>query len=471
MWPAALALACAHGAGDRPGRDSSLAWRYRVDVPAALDRLAVEVCFPGQPPRRLVVDDDDPAAVAALGDLQADGGTARIDHGAGAIVLGRLPPGACVRYAVDVDRLIDGSDSRQTTRFDDVVSIEPRMFLWRPATLFYEAEIEAELVLAPGVEASVSWEPRGDGRFRLPVTALTWASQAVFGKLVRQRVEAAGAVFDVAIVDRPRKLTEAGLERWLTTAADTVASLYGRFPTERMQVVLVPFPGAGGPVYFGMATRGGGPAALLLVASEAADHTFPGEWVAIHEFLHHGMPFIRHADAWMSEGFVTYYTEVLPTRRGFRSERSGWDALQDGFVRGRRDGTGLALEDESRDMHDTHSYQRVYWGGAAIALLLDVALRTGGGGRSLDEAMRHLLRCCARTPRVWPAEAALRELDTWAGSPIFRQTAATWLRASEFPELQETYRKLGVDVIKGSLTLNETAPAADVRRAIFARPP
>lgn len=469
--PWALALACAHDPRSGRAQDGSLGWRYRIDVPAALDRLGVEVCFTGAPPRRLVIDDDDAAAVAAVGDLEADGGSPRLDPGSGSIVLGKLPDGACVRYSVALDRLIDGADSRQTARFGDVVAVEPRLVLWRPATLYHEAQIDAELRLAPGVASSVSWEPLGEDRYRVPVTALMWASQAMFGPLVKQRVEAAGATFDVAIVDRPRKLSEAGLARWLSTAADTVAGLYGAFPTERMQVTIVPFPGAAGPVYFGMALRGGGPAVVLLVASEAPDHAFPGEWVAIHEFLHHGMPFVRHADAWLSEGFVTYYTEVLPTRRGFRSEQAGWDALEDGFTRGRRDGTGLTLAEESRDMHETHSYQRVYWGGAAIALLVDVALRLGGGGRSLDEGMRHLLRCCAHAPRMWPADEVLRELDAWAGRPFFAELAAAWLQASDFPALQDTYRKLGVDVIKGELTLNETAPAADVRRAIFARPP
>lgn len=469
---AALALGlwlagCAHAPGR--GQDGALRWRYRVEVPAEVDRLRVEVCFPERPPRRLVIDERDASAIAAVEQVTADGGAARLDSAAGAIVLGPLPPGACVRYAVALDTLLAGDGTRHQTRVGEVVSTDPRLWLWRPATLYYEAQIELSLALAPGVEASVPWEPLGEGRFDVPITALMWASHAVFGPLVRQRVEAAGATLDVAIVDNPRKLTAAGLARWLTTAADTVATLYGRFPAERMQVTVVPFAGGGGPVYFGMAMRGGGPAVLLLVSSEAADHEFPGEWVAIHEFLHHGMPFVRPEDAWLSEGFVTYYTEVLPTRRGFRSERAGWQALAEGFARGRRDGTGQDLRAESRDMHETRSYQRVYWGGAAIALLADVDLRAGE--RSLDGAMQHLRRCCAHAPRLWSATDLLRELDAWAARPVFVALASAWLRAPEFPDLEEVYRKLGVDVIKGIVTLHDAAPAADVRRAIFARPP
>jgi len=459
---------CAHAASR--GQDGALRWRYRVEVPAELDRLRVEVCFPEGAPRHLKIDEDDAAAVAAVADVEADGGPARLDVEAAAIVLGPLPAGACVRYSVAVDALLEGSGSRLHARVGEVVSVDPRLVLWRPAKLYYEADVALELALAPGVAASVPWPQVGEGRYHLPVTALMWASQAVFGALTTQTVEAAGATFSVAIVDQPRKLSEAGLAKWLTTAAETVATLYGSFPTERMQVVVLPFPGGGGPVYFGMALRGGGPSVQLLVSSEAADHTFPGEWVAIHEFLHHGMPFVQQGDAWLSEGFVTYYTEVLPTRRGFRSESAGWQALLDGFGRGRKDGTGQPLARESQQMHDTHSYQRVYWSGAALALLADVGLRLGDGERSLDAAMRHLLHCCAASPRMWSAADALRELDAWAGGPVFTELAQSWLPRAEFPELQALYRKLGLDVIDGEVKIRQSAPAAAVRRAIFARP-
>ena len=41
---------------------------------------------------------------------------------------------------------------------------------------------------------------------------------------------------------------------------------------------------------------------------------------------------------------------------------------------------------------------------------------------------------------------------------------------AEFPELGALYRKLGLDVIQGEVKIRQSAPAAAVRRAIFARP-
>ena len=239
-------------------------------------------------------------------------------------------------------------------------------------------------------------------------------------------------------------------------------------------------------MYFGMAVRGGGPAVMLLISSAAQDDAFPGEWVAIHEFLHHGMPFVDHDDAWLSEGFVTYYTELLRTRAGFRAETTAWTALLAGFERGRNSGVGMPLADESRQMHDNHAYQRVYWGGAAIALLADVALREAGS--SLDAAMRELRRCCAATPRIWPAEQVLATLDAWLEGaqalgpaappdpprpqlrPQLRPLVGPILRSADFPDLTAIYRKLGVSVVNGELTLDESAPFAHLRRASFTSP-
>lgn len=468
---AALAVASASCAHASPRAvDGAMRWRYHVRVPEALDRLEVELCFADGAPRRLILGDEE--AAAATVDVRAVSGaaTAALDREAATIVLGRAGPDACVAYAVAIEAALELGGSRQTARLGGAVSLDPQLWMWRPATLYEEIEVEVEFAPDPGVSVSVPWEPRGEQRYRAPFTTFTWSSQAVFGAFPKQVVEAAGARFDVAVIDLPRRLSEAGISRWLTTAAETVATLYGRFPAARMQVVVVPFPGGGGPVYFGMATRGGGPAALLLVASDAPDHAFPGEWVAIHEFLHHGMPFIRQADAWLSEGFVTYYTEVLPTRRGFRSERAGWQALHDGFTRGRQDGGGQTLAEASRDMHERRSYQRVYWSGAALALLADLALRSAGKG-SLDAAMRHLQRCCAGASRMWPASEVLRELDAWVGKPLFVELAAAWLPSDAFPSVESVYGKLGLDVIKGELTLDENASDAATRRAIFARPP
>lgn len=474
VWPwltLLLAPACAH----TTARPLPTGWHYAVTVAPDLGRLDVEVCFrrSGPLPTRLVADDD--AAVRFLVNPRDRAGRPlAVDADAGAITVGGAP---CLTYAVDVARMVEEVDSDAMARVGDAVSSSPHLWLWRPEALPDAAEVTLAFSLPDGLAVSVPWPRDGvDGPYRLSSTAFRWATQVVIGKFTADRFTAAGTDFQVAVMDRPRAISAAGIRRWLTTAAETVAGLYGRFPTPTLQVIVAPFPGGGDPVYFGMALRGGGPAVLLLISGAAADDEFPGEWVAIHEFLHHGMPFISHDDAWMSEGFVTYYTEVLRVRAGLRTQLASWRALLAGFARGSRSGTGASLADESAHMHDNHAYQRVYWGGAAIALLSDVALREAGS--SLDAAMRHLDACCGDTRRIWRADEILGEWGRWLGradlhtlvDPILGRGDGPWNSEGSFPELSSVYRKLGVNMVDEEPTLDESASIAHVRRAIFTSP-
>ena len=136
-------------------------------------------------------------------------------------------------------------------------------------------------------------------------------------------------------------------------------------------------------------------------------------------------------------------------------------------------------------MHENFAYQRVYWGGAAIALLADVALREAGS--SLDAGMRQLQRCCAPTLRVWPAGQILQAMDDSGpalqgprgqpnlaapnlAAPKLEALSSPILRSVAFPDLTPIYRKLGVSMVDGVPTLDESAPVAHLRRAIFSPP-
>lgn len=465
----AVSLSLAQGCAHAQPREVASTWHYDVAATEQLDRLDVTLCFSDKLPRTLVADESgaasyirNPRAVTGDRPLTLDHEEETLDT-TGAT-------GKCLSYSVDLARMAEEVEERHMVRVAGVVATTPRLWLWRPSRLIREAEVTLALKLPTGVQASVPWPvDRTPGRHRLPYTAFTWASQVVLGKFDALHFTAAGSEFDVAVMKLPREISDAGIQRWLATAATTVASLYGgQFPVPHMQVIVVPFPGGGDPAYFGMALRGGGPAVQLLISGSAGDDAFPGEWVAIHEFLHHAMPFVQREDAWLSEGFVTYYTEVLLARMGFQSERQSWQALLAGFGRGQRGGTGQTLADESRQMHENHAYQRVYWGGAAIALLADVALREAGG--SLDAAMQALQVCCAKTLRIWPSGQILQAMDDTGaahGYPSLSALSSPILRSADFPDLSPIYRKLGVSMVDGEPTLDESAPIAPLRRAIF----
>jgi hypothetical protein len=230
--------------------------------------------------------------------------------------------------------------------------------------------------------------------YRLSDAAFDWTSYAVVGRLRTLAFDAAGARFDVVVAGEPVRATDAGIRAWITAAAEAAGSVANaerpQFPRDRVHVLVQSTPGSG-VVHFGEVIRGDFAAVRLLLARDAPDDRLPGEWVAVHELSHLGMPWIDSDAAWMYEGLTTYYQEVLRARAGLLTPAAACDRIYAGFGRGRKGGTGRSLRDESRDMRETHAYMRVYWGGTAIALLWDVELRRRSDGKvSLDDALAEL---------------------------------------------------------------------------------
>jgi predicted metalloprotease with PDZ domain len=173
-------------------------------------------------------------------------------------------------------------------------------------------------------------------------------------------------------------------------------------------------------------------------------------------------------DAWLFEGLATYYTEVTRARAGIISPAEAYQHLLDGFARGRNGAGQQTLRDASREMRARHAFFRVYWAGAALAFLTDIAARRAGG-TTLDSALRSFAECCAASEEDWTAERVLARLDASLGAPRFADQARTWLDRKEFPDLDATLRALGVAPGAHGGALLTAAPEARLRDAIMAR--
>lgn len=458
-----------------PKRSAALeGWHYEVEVAPSLARADIQICFSGSPPDRLI-----PGlriADAYTHEVRAASGEPLPRKGRG-YALDALGEDACVDYWVDFAGLEDSAATgRMVGRTGESLMIRPSLWMWRPDMLPAQAEATMHFRMPAGMEVSVPWPVHGQGprggastTYALEHTAFHWLAYAVFGQLSIDRFERAGTEVELVTLDASITCPPDGLRTWVHGAMDTVALLFdGRFPRERLQLVVLPVEGSGeGTVYFGMAGRGGGPGIYVFMDDHAEAARLVGGWTTIHEMLHHGMPFID--EPWMAEGWVTYYTELMRTRMGFRSEAEGWRALAKGFDRGRRRGQALTLEQASARMHDEHLYQRVYWGGAATALLLDVQMRVDSdGARGLDDAMKELRRCCGDAVHLWPAQDLLKTLDAWYGRPLFTQTTQAVLSAEDFPDVNAALHAVGVEVHGDEIRLNDDPARAKLRRAIMA---
>ncbi len=292
-----------------------------------------------------------------------------------------------------------------------------------------------------------------------------WPSYSAIGQPTIRHLHVGGGDLEVALLG-PEFAHDPGPALALVEdGARALTTVHGDFPRPHVQVIVVPVHGDS-TVFFGKVVRGGGVAVHLLVNPTATAAELVGSWTATHEFQHVGLPFIR--DPWMGEGFASYYTELTRTRLGHRDEATGWAKLDAAFRRGRRGGHEASLRTLSRNTNSWLAYQRVHWNGAALAFLMDVALRKRTHNRlGLDDAIR-ALHPHMNHPRRIPAESVLEIWDAWLGEPLFSAIAARHLDSRQFPDLTAAYAWLGVIVDGDTVTLDDSAPGAAARRAMMA---
>ncbi len=463
----AVLLACLPAASAPP--EVKPGWDYVITLDEGFTKAEVRLCFRGFLPKRLVVGN--PGVLPAFR-YDAVKGAARLERRQESVVPVGLARGGCVAWQVDLEKLLGlGGRRGRARRVGRDLLVPPASLLLKPALWRAGLDVTVRFELAKGMRAAVPWPRTPDGKgYLLDRHALRLSALVAIGRMPVDGFQAAGATVDVAVLDGEHLATRTGIHTWLKGAILAQAQLHGRFPAQRLTVIVHPIPARSPSVVFGSAMRGGGPHVHLLIASSARDADLPGEWVGVHELGHIGMPWTYDTEPWLQEGFVTYYQEVLRARAGFLSETEAWQKLHEGFGRGRRSGGTRTLEHESREMGEHHTYHRVYWAGAAIALLIDVELRTRYPRRwSLDDLMRqwHASHGDTRSRATYGLKL-LQASDRRIGANVVRPIAAKHLASTSFPDLSAVFAQLGVVVEAGRVRLDDRAPLASFRRAIMA---
>lgn len=178
---------------------------------------------------------------------------------------------------------------------------------------------------------------------------------------------------------------------------------------------------------------------------------------------------MRRGGAWLSEGVASYYQEVLRARSGRISAQEAWQELHEGFERGKKASGNATLLQASANMYRDEAYMRVYWSGAAIALLADLQLRKQSGGKqSLDSALEKLSKCCQPWDRAWSARSLMEQLDDLTGTTLFSALYREHVTSADFPDLKDAYGELGLKVHAGEIQM-KAAPYAQLRDAIMRR--
>ena len=433
---------------------------YRLSLDESLDHISIEARLaPGI--SALTARNGDTEMLASLTDCDGK----RLRASRGHIRLGADQ--SCVRYDYPLRR-----SSQRVRLADDILVTSPSEWLWIP-TLGEGDRVLIELDVPETLRVSVPWQSIGSGAFALGPSPQSSRSNLVLGDFRNRTVPLPGAELRVALLDGPEQtLDEDKILSWLEAAANDVAGVYGRFPNPSPQVIVIASGpgrrgGSGSAVPFGHVIRDGGEAVRFFVNNDKSLDDYLGDWTATHEFAHLLLPYIDSRQKWISEGFASYYQNVLLARRGVYSEEDAWGRLNRSFNRANE------IDDPpSPNNTGKHPFWEVrmlvYWSGAAVALLADVELREMSDGKeSLDTVLGRLQSCCLPSHRQWRGNEFFAKLDELSGFEVFSRLYEEHADSRGMPDLTELCRKLGIKPVGDKVELLDDAPLVHIRRSIM----
>lgn len=461
-----LLLLCASGAS---AYAAPVQHEYRIEVSDDLAEMRVQARF-AEPVMRMAARDRNAADFLSHAENCTTGSRLR--------TRGRrlnLPDAGvrCVDYVIDLDDAAAG-DRRNRYLTDANVSVSPSKWLWRPA-VNEATEIRVDFDLPEGVRVAIPWKPLDAAGTRFLVQSSPESSHApaVIGRFGYYELEIAGATLRVALPDAEPSVDRDTVLRWLRATATDVSLTYGRFPNPSPFVIVTPIASerrwSNSAVPFGRVIRDGGETVELFVDQTRPLADYLGDWTATHEFSHLMVPYLNSGARWISEGFAQYYQNVLLARSGAYDQELAWQKIVSGLKRGAASQPGLS-PNQAADRGRRGARMKVYWSGAALALMADVELRERSGGReSLDTVLDSLQACCLPSDQVWTGREFFGQLDALLDEPIFVPLYERYADAAGFPDPNRDLARLGVRPGGSGILLDDDAELAEIRNAIMQR--
>jgi hypothetical protein len=249
--------------------------------------------------------------------------------------------------------------------------------------------------------------------------------------------------------------------RWVEQSAQAIVGYLGRFPQPQVELLLLPFDGAGvrGGTTFGVPS----PYVRLRLGTETTAEQFHDDWVLVHEMVHLAVPRVPRRQSWLQEGLATYVEGIARARAGLLPVPTLWAAMVHDMPQGLpRSG------DEGLD--HTPTWGRTYWGGAIFCLLADVQIRRRSAGRlGLEDALRGVLAAGGSYAVAWPLPKTLEVADAAVGQATLGELYALLKDCPAPIDLPALWRDLGVQTTgQASASFDDSAPLAAIRRAIAA---
>jgi hypothetical protein len=272
-------------------------------------------------------------------------------------------------------------------------------------------------------------------------------------------LKVAGAAIDVTLPDGPMKMSRQDLLGWVQASASTVAGYYfGRFPVPHLTLRIRSNNGSG--IRHGVTYAKDGGLILISVGTETEMAATKEDWVLVHEMIHLAFPSMPDEQHWIEEGISTYVEPVARARAGRMPVEEVWRSFVHDMPKG---------EPQAGDqgMDNTHTWGRTYWGGGMFCLVADVRIRERTKNRmGLEDALNGIIKADGSINDDWEIEKALAIADKTTGTTVLRDLYHEMRDKPAPVDLDQLWQKLGIEMKNGSVTFNDKAPEANIRKAI-----
>ena len=271
-----------------------------------------------------------------------------------------------------------------------------------------------------------------------------------------------GSRIDVTIESGEWKLSQADLIHWVQLAGEAVATYYGRYPVPHLVIRVSPFDGRG--VRHGMTWgRDGGGLIKIGVGTETIPAGLNEDWMLTHEMVHLAFPSMEDEHHWIEEGISTYVEPIARIQAGQMTALQMWTDLARDMRKG-------VPNPDDKGLDRTHTWASTYWGGALFCFMADVKIREQTQNKKgLQDALRGILNAGGDIRYDWKIQEALKAGDHATGTSVLTDLYAKMKDQPMPVDLSAMWKKLGVESDGNTVSLNDEAPLAAIRRAITSR--
>ena len=442
-------------------RGAEAVWRYEVQAGERARELTIEATLASSPTKELSVDEGAEPFIKDV-ELEDHGSWKRLQPKQGSWYAAACTSGCRLRYRVELGHCADRLGNETAARENAIIQAPPSTFLLHPTDAMegrdyrFHVRTPAGLTFVSGVHLA----PDGAAdTYQADTGDLPEAPYSAFGPFTVEKIERLGGRVDLALPRGRRGLADADVRAWVTNAMEAVGRYYGHFPIQRVLILVSPTVGSDA---HGRTLGNGGATVWLSAGEEMTLGEMKDDWVVTHEMVHLALPSMPRSNAWLEEGLATYVEPLARARVGQLAPAAVWGSMIDGMPQGASSRHGL---------DGTREWGRIYWGGALFCLLADLEIREQSGNKlSLDTALRGIVDAGGTLEARWPLEKALavgdRALVQAGGKPVLVPLHARMGPRPMAVDLDGMWRRLGLRVNGRSISFDDTAPLATVRRAM-----